>query len=64
MQNYTKKYEKDILKIKDLLVEKGVNEELSSNNGKLPYDLCPPHFGKRLQEDLNIRRKNEEQQLK
>ncbi len=49
MQNYTKKSEKDILRIREILLEKGVDEEKVSLNGRKPYEMCPQKFYKQLQ---------------
>lgn len=49
MKNYSKKSEKDILKLREMLVERGVDEEKVSLNGRRPYDMCPGNFAKRLQ---------------
>lgn len=41
MKNCDKKYEKQILNIRCLLVEKGVDEKKLNINSKRPYQLCP-----------------------
>ena len=61
MKNYSKKAEKDILRVRNILVERGINEEKKSIEGRRPYDLCPPQFYKKLQEDISLKRKSMEE---
>lgn len=50
MQNYSKKHEKEMMMVREMLIERGVSEEKESKKGKMPYDLCPAQIGKKLQE--------------
>ena len=58
MQNYSKKCEKEVLMLREVLVEMGVDENRVSLNGRKPYEMCPAHIAKRIEEESWLKQKS------
>lgn len=39
-----------MLKLREVLVEMGVDENKVSMGGRKPYEMCPGHIGKKIEE--------------